>query len=152
MKRFLLAVVTAVILFTTARAEARPGLRLGLTDQPDSVFFGFFYEAPVARLGRSRTYLTVEPGIDALVGISGYDFFGVRGTFNAKFVFPVGRNVQLYPLFGVSVVYINPDPGRSHTEAGLNLGLGMQFDRFAIELWGGWSDIPDITFLFSFSI
>jgi len=145
MKRFIFAALFAVTLLSVHRAEAAPGIRLGLTDDPDTLTAGFFYELPASRLGRSA-FLSLEPGVDVGFG-DDVDFFTLRGTFNLKFIFVTGR-AQLYPLLGLSVFYINVDNGGSDTGVGVNLGGGVQFDRFSFELWGGIKDVPDITFLF----
>ena len=47
------------LLAFVAPAEANPGLRVGLTDDLDTVFLGFFYEAPLSR-GHSGVF-ALEP-------------------------------------------------------------------------------------------
>ena len=155
MKRCIITVTAVILLLSaspTREAEAapgHPGIRLGLTDDPDTITGGFFYEFLVTRLGRSG-FLTLEPGIDIGFGDDA-DLITIRGTFNAHFIFLVGRDVQLYPLIGGSVYYYNVDGGGDGTEGGLNLGGGVQFDRFSFEFWFGIDDIPDFTFLFGIS-
>jgi hypothetical protein len=152
MKRCIITVCAVILLYSAssvreAEAQGHPGIRLGLTDDPDTITGGFFYEFLVTRLGRSG-YLTLEPGID--VG-GGDNLFTIRGTFNAHFIFLVGRDVQLYPIIGGSVYYWRNDNDNDNTDGGLNLGGGVQFDRFSFEFWFGIDDIPDFTFLFGIS-
>ncbi len=149
MKRCIITLSAAILLLSASPARAEPGIRLGLTSDPDTLFVGFFYEAPITNLGRN-SWLTIEPGIDLGFGEDA-DIMTLRGTFNFKFVFLVDRRVQLYPLIGASVYYWNVDDGPDGTEGGLNLGGGMQFDQFSFELWGGFNDdgpFPELTFLF----
>jgi hypothetical protein len=151
MKRVVLALSIALtsLVVTHRSAEAGPGLRFGITDDPDTLSFGFFSEHVISRLGRT-SFLSLEPGID--VGIDpDVDLLTVRGTFNFKFLFLTGR-AALYPLVGISLYYWNYDNGPDDTGVGLNLGGGVQVDRFSFELWFGVDDIPDITFLFGIAI
>lgn len=149
MKRGLAAIVLSVcMLGALPEAGAQPGLRLGLTDDPDTLFVGFFYQAPISSM-RSG-YIALEPGFDVGFG-DDVDFFTLRGTLNATFNFVVGRGTALYPLIGVSVYHINFDNGGDHTDAGLNLGGGFRFaDRFNIEFAAGIDDLPDWTLSFGF--
>lgn len=151
MKRSLLIVFGAALLFVSVprNADAGPGLRFGLTDDPDTLSFGFFSENVLTRLGQ-RSFLSIEPGLD--VGVDpDIDLLTVRGTFNFKFLF-LTPSAEIYPLVGLSVYYINVDGGGDDTGVGLNLGGGVQFDRYSFELWLGLEDVPDITFLFGFAI
>ena len=148
MKRCIPLAIAVVLGVSAERAEANPGLRFGLTDDPETVFVGFFYEATVTTLGRTG-WFTIEPGADLGIDIQdNVDFLMIRGTFNFKFVFPLGQRAQIYPLLGLSLVHLSVDGPGDDTNAGLNFGGGMQFDRFSFELWGGFDHIPDITFLF----
>jgi hypothetical protein len=151
MKRLATVVVALVVFSLSSRAEARPGIRVGLTDDPDEIFAGFFYEIPLGAAGPG--VFVLDPGVD--VGI-GDDVFSIRGQLNAKYFIPVGE-FFLYPLMGLSLMYVNFDCGRDDrndcddTEAGLNLGLGFAFlERFNLELYATVSDYPDLTFSFGF--
>ena len=139
-------VLSLVLVAGASRAEANPGLRLGLTDDPDTLFVGFFYEAPLSWAGSG--FFALEPGVDLGFG-DDVDFFTLRGTINGKYLIPVG-SVFLYPILGLSVYYINVDGGGDDTWAGLNLGLGMRLDRFNFELTAGIDDLPDVTFSVGF--
>jgi len=139
-----LAVTGATLTGLPDRAEAGPGFRVGLTDDPDSIFLGFQYGIPLSRLGQS--YLVARPGVDLAVVDGPVDFF-LRGTFHFNFVFPLSGNLTIYPLVGPTLVYYNWDGG-DDTEVGVDLGFGFGIDRFSFEVWAGLSDIPDITFAF----
>lgn len=151
MKR--LATAVSLVLFLVSlsnRADAGPGIRVGITDDPDEVFAGFFYEIPLGAAGPG--VFVLDPGVD--LGI-GDDVWSIRGQLNAKYFIPIDQ-FYLYPLLGLSVMYVNFDCGRDRdcddTEAGLNLGLGFAFlERFNIELYATVDDYPDITFSFGFS-
>lgn len=139
-----LAVGSATLTGMVDDAEAGPGFRVGLTDDPDSVFLGFHYGVPLSRLGQS--FLVMRPGVDLAVVDGPVDFF-LRGTFHFNFVFPLSGNFSIYPLVGPTLVYYNWDGG-DDTEVGIDLGFGFGVDRFSFEVWAGVSDIPDITFAF----
>lgn len=150
-----LVVVGCLAIPETARADGQVGLRLGLTDDPDSFFFGVGVELPISR-SHSGT-LVFEPAVDFGLGDEGpFDYFTIRGTFHLKYLIPVSRRQQayFYPLGGMSVYYINFDDcgggDCDHTEAGIDLGAGFRINHFSFEIWAGIKDIPDITFAFSF--
>ena len=148
MKRLATVVVALVVFLLSSRAEARPGVRLGIVDDPDEFFAGFFYEIPLGAAGPG--VFVLDPGVD--LGI-GDEFFSIRGQLNAKYFIPVGE-FFLYPLMGLSVMYVNADCGDNRdcddTEAGLNIGLGFAFlERFNLELYAT-VDHPDLTFSFGF--
>lgn len=153
MKRMASAVALALLLVgSSQRADAGPGVRIGLVDDPDSVFAGFFYEIPLGAAGPG--VFVLDPGVDLGVGD---DLFTLRGQLNAKYFIPVGE-FFLYPLLGLSIMYVNFDCGPrgdgdcDATEAGLNLGLGFAFlERFNLELYATVDDFPDLTFSFGFS-
>lgn len=146
-----LALAFASVLVVARPAAANPGLRFGLTDGPDTIFLGFFYEA---LLGGRRGALALEPGVD-LGFDDDFDFFTIRGSLNGKYLVPIGRRALIYPLVGLSIYYFNFDcPGNNScddTTAGMNLGGGLRFGRLNLELMLGIpDDIPDITFQVGF--
>jgi hypothetical protein len=145
-----LAAVTA--LAPARRAEAGPGVRFGLTDDPDTVFLGFFDEAWMGG-GRSGRFV-LEPGGD--IGFhDDTDYWTLRGDLRGKYMVPMGRSAAIYPLVGLSIYYINVDCGAGrdcdHTDAGLDLGGGLAFGPINVELFLGIDDIPDATFQVGFS-
>ena len=134
----------------SARAQGMdgyPGVRLGFTDDPTSIQVGFFYEIMLAQAGTG--FFALEPGADIGFGEEGdFDFWTLRGTLNAKYLIPVS-NLFLYPIFGLSIWYLNGDCGRNdceNTEAGINVGLGLRVQQFNFELTVGVDDIPDLFF------
>ena len=152
------AVITAalsVLLLAAPPREARaqgfegyPGVRIGVTDDPTSLQIGFFYEMAIAQAGAG--FFAIEPGADIGFGDEGnVDFWTLRGTLNAKYLIPVS-NLFLYPIFGLSLWYVNADCGGrgdcDGTEAGINLGMGLRVQQFNFELTVGVDDIPDIFF------
>jgi hypothetical protein len=153
MKRLATAVALVLLLVGfSKRADAGPGIRIGLTDDPDEVFAGFFYEIPLGAAGPG--VFVLDPGAD--IGV-GDDVWSLRGQLNAKYFIPIDQ-FFLYPLLGLSVMYVNFDCGREFdrdcdaTEAGLNLGLGFAFlERFNIELYATVDEFPDLTVSFGFS-
>lgn len=158
MKR--LAPAVALALFVVGfsnRADAGPGVRVGLTDDPDTLFAGFFYEIPLGAAGPG--VFVLDPGVDLGLGIGDHDWvdWTLRGQLNAKYFIPINQ-FFLYPLLGLSVMHIEGDCGRFNdndcddTDAGLNIGLGFAFlERFNLELYATAGDYPDLTFSFGFS-
>lgn len=151
--RFGLALIcAAAFVATTAssrEAEAGPGLRLGLTDDPDAIFLGFSYAIPLTG-GRTGVFV-LEPGIDLGIGDDNLDFF-IRGTGHFKFLIPLGRarEIVIYPLFGPEFIHFEFDNNNDNSEVGIDLGFGFGFREFTFELWAGLSDVPDITFAFAY--
>lgn len=135
-------------------AEAGPGFRVGLTDDPDSIFGGAIWRVPFQRVGKG--IFIVQPGVDFGLGIQDNFNFMIRGTAHFGYMFKPSADVILYPLLGPSFVLYNFDTGDgsdSESELGVDLGFGAQFKQFALELWFGISDeVPDITFAVSFNL
>jgi hypothetical protein len=155
MKRLAIAVAPLLFLvcLTSNRAEAGPGIRVGLTDDPDALFGGFFYEIPIGAAGPG--VFVLDPGVDIGIGLDEPIDFTLRGQLNVKYFIPINQ-FYLYPLLGLSVMYVNFDNDRGdddRTDAGLNLGLGFAFlERFNVELYAtAADDFPDLTVSFGFS-
>ncbi len=158
MKRLATAVAPLLLLvsLTSNRADAGPGVRVGLTDDPDTLFGGFFYEIPLGAAGPG--VFVLDPGVDLGFGLDNNIDFTIRGQLNAKYFIPINQ-FYLYPLLGLSVMYVNIDNDRcggrddcDDTDAGLNIGLGFAFlERFNVELYATAGDYPDLTFSFGFS-
>jgi hypothetical protein len=144
----LLAAATVAALAVPSAAHAGPGFRVGLIDDPDSVFFGFQYRAPLTPMGPGT--LTIKPGVDLAIVDGPVDFM-LRGTLHFEWIIPVNRNVALYPLLGPGIYYVNAD-GIDDTEVGLDVGFGALFKGFSLELWVGAVDAPDLTLSVAFSI
>jgi hypothetical protein len=143
--------VSAMLLGAAASAEAGPGLRFGLTDDPDTIFVGGFYDVPLSRTGSG--IFVLAPGVDLGFG-DDVDFFTIRGALDMRYLVPVGRHVALYPLLGISLYYVNVDDCGADdcddTSAGLDLGGGIRIGRFDVSLVLGIEDVPDLSLAFGF--
>lgn len=143
------AAISLCVLMPPREAEAQPGIRLGVTDDPDTFFFGFSYAFALSSSGPG--IFVLEPGFDLGVGDDAIDLM-LRGTAHFKFLIPIGRSadVVIYPLVGPDLVHVEFDGPGDDTEVGVDLGFGFGFKSFTFELWAGLSDIPDITAAFAF--
>jgi hypothetical protein len=148
----LLAVVMAA---PAAASPMRGGLRVGVTDDPDSIFVGGF--AVFENLG-GVPRLALEPGGDVGFGDEGpFDYFTLRFTLNFQYRVPLaGGQSTAFPLAGVNIYYINIDDcggfgDCDDTDVGINIGGGFEFNRqFGIQLWIT-ADYPDITIAGTFA-
>lgn len=154
MKRILLAAVAASMIVIPARdakADAVAGLRLGITDDPDTFFGGIQFQSLISG-GRSVNIYFV-PAVDFGVG-DDVDFWFVRGAGHFEFHFPLSRDryASVFPLIGFEVYYYNLDLPEGVDddgfEPGLDVGGGIMFDRFKFSLYAGLEDVPDITLAF----
>lgn len=157
MKRLAPAVALVLLLVGfSKRADAGPGVRVGLTDDPDTLFGGFFFEVPIGAAGPG--VFVLDPGVDLGFGLDNNIDFTLRGTLHIEYFIPINQ-FYLYPLLGLSVMYVNIDNDRcggrddcDDTDAGLDLGLGFAFlERFNLELYATAGDYPDLTFSFGFT-
>jgi len=134
-----------------ASAQARFGLRGGVTDDPDSVFFGGHMAFHPGSIPNFR----IEPSFEFGVGeAEAFDVLTLRFNLNFKYAIPVARNAAFFPVFGPSVYYIGFQDCAGdcdETGFGVNLGFGFAISGFGIELGLGVGDIPDITFTFSYT-
>jgi len=148
----------SLLLLSAAPRDARAdvdgllGARVGFTDDPTSIQVGIFYEMVIAQAGSG--FFAIEPGADIGFGEEhDVDFWTLRGTINGKYLIPV-NNLFLYPIFGLSLWYVNVDCGGrgdcDDTEAGVNLGAGLRYNQFNFELTVGIDDIPDLFFSVGF--
>lgn len=138
-------------LIGTNTAEASPsgfGIRGGLTDDPDTFFFG----GHLTIHPRRARMLRIEPSVELGIGDDS-DLFTIRGNLNFKYLFPLSRDAAVYPLFGPSLYYFDCGDNCDDTEFGLNLGGGIAFSGFAFDLVFGLPDdnVPDIAFTFSYT-
>ena len=141
-----------VITPTIRTADANPsdvGIRGGVTDDADTGFVGMYL---VSYIGPD---FRIAPSFDLGFGNrEAFDVFTLRGTANLEYAIPVGRSANLFPIFGASVIYTNFDDCAGdcdELEAGANLGLGFEVDRFRFELTAGIGDIPDLTLALGFT-
>lgn len=144
------AASTIVLSAHDAGADAIAGLRLGITDDPDTIYGGVQFQSVLSRGRSARIYFV--PAID--FGVGDHDFWLVRGTGHFEFHFPLGRDrsVSIFPLLGFEIDYYNwdlPEPADDDdVEAGLDVGGGFMWDRFKLSVWAGVRDVPDITIAF----
>ncbi len=129
-------------------AHAGPGVRVGVTSDPDSLFAGLQWRVPLAQVGPGK--FVVQPGADIGIVDGPVDLF-IRGTAHLGYMIPVSNDFSLYPLVGPSLVWSKFDGG-SDTNIGLDLGVGAQFQNFALELWFGAVDSFDVTAALSFNL
>lgn len=135
----------------SSTAHAGPGIRLGVTDDPSSIFVGAFWQVPLTQLGPGE--LRIQPGVDFAIVDGPIDFF-IKGSGHFAWEVPIGNDLRLYPLFGPVLTIVSADRGRNDDDIdiglGVDLGVGLGVDRFLFELWLGVEDTPDITFAFGF--
>jgi hypothetical protein len=145
----------------SAEAQARFGIRGGVTDDPDTGFFGGHAAFHVGASGRLR----IEPSLEVGLGDEeGYDILTLRTNVNFKFAIPLSRDAAFFPLIGPAVYFVDFDDecdvefiDCEETEFGLNLGFGFAFSGFALELAVGLDDddnndpFPDLTFTMSYT-
>lgn len=157
MKRILLAAVAASMIVLPAQdadADATPGLRLGLTDDPESFFAGVQFQTLLSGGRSARIYFV--PGVDFGIGDEGPDYWTVRGTGHFEFHFPLGRrgDVSIFPLVGLTLYYINfdlpEDFDDDEIDIAVDAGGGFMWDRFKFEVWLGVDDewAPEVTVAF----
>jgi hypothetical protein len=133
-------------------ADANPnrlGIRGGVTDDADTGFVGIF------GVTSHHSGLRIAPSADFGFGDrEAFDVFTLRGTGNIEYAMPIGRSAYIFPIFGVSVIYTNFDDcvgDCDEVDAGANLGLGFEANRFRFELTAGIGDIPDLTVALGFT-
>jgi hypothetical protein len=144
--------VGAAWFLAAAPAAAAPtgfGIRGGVTDDVDAIFFGG--HVSIAPSGARN--LLIQPGLELGFDYDDGDFFFLRGNLHFMYMIPISGNAAFYPLFGPSLHYIDWDDGYEDTAFGINLGMGFEFSSFAVELYFGLprSNLPDLTLAFSYT-
>jgi hypothetical protein len=139
--------VAALTLASTV-AHAGPGLRVGVTSDPDSLFGGLQWRVPLSQVGPGK--LMLQPGADIGIVDGPVDLF-LRGTLHLGYMIPVSNDLSVYPLVGPSLVWAKAGDA-SDTNIGLDVGVGGQFKNFALELWFGAVDSFDVTVGLSFNL
>jgi hypothetical protein len=134
-----------------AEAQARFGVRGGVTDDPDSVFFGGHIAFHPGALPNFR----IEPSLELGLGdAEGFDILTLRFNLNFKYAIPVSHDAAFFPLFGPALYYVDFDDcvgDCEESDFGINLGFGFAISGFAIELALGVEDIPDVTLTLSYT-
>jgi hypothetical protein len=149
---FVLGALSLALCAVTSTASAggnHVGVRGGVTDDPESVFFGLHLLA-----GPHGRGLRIEPSLELGFG-DDFDFFTVRANGNFKYAIPIGQRrggAYLYPLFGPSLYYFNLDDCSGDrcddTEIGINVGMGLEISALFFDIAAGIGDIPELTFTF----
>lgn len=126
------------------------GIRGGVTDDVDSIFFG----GHIAIHTQAVPNLRLEPSIEFGFGDDDVDdYFTIRGSLNFKYMIPLDQRTAFYPIFGPSLHYIDHDYFGDDTEAGLDLGIGFAFSGIGLDLIFGLpnDNLPDITLTISYT-
>lgn len=138
----------AILSLTSTSAHAGPGLRVGVTNDADALFAGLQWRVPLGQAGPGK--LLLQPGADVGIVDGPVDLF-IRGTLHFAYVLPLTSDVAIYPLAGPTLIWATYDGG-SDTDLGVDVGVGLQFQSFALELWIGAVDSFDATLALSFNL
>jgi hypothetical protein len=132
-----LAVVMLIVSSESARAQG-PGVRAGVSVNPDQFYFGGHYET-----GELIDQLYLRPNLE--VGV-GDDTTLVAVNIEAIYKIPLKnrRGTSFYLGGGPAINWYDRND-RSDAKAGLNLLAGLEFnERFFVEIKGGVADSPDL--------
>ena len=137
--KVLLTVLLAVFA-TSAQAWAQgPGVRGGISIDPDQFYFGGHYETP-ALVDRLHFRPNLEVGI-------GDDVVTTAINFEFVYKFPSRSPWRLYAGGGPAVNFYSFDNDNSETEGGFNFLIGAeQRNGLFFELKVGVIDSPDLKF------
>jgi hypothetical protein len=134
-----LSVLIVVVSGGVARAQG-PGVRAGLSVDPDQFYFGGHYET-----GELVDRLYLRPNLE--VGV-GDDVTTIAVNIEAVYKIPVKnrRGTAFYVGGGPAIIWYDRDHG-TDAEGGFNLLAGLEFnERFFFEIKGGIADSPDLKF------
>jgi hypothetical protein len=128
------------VLATSAQAWAQgPGVRGGISIDPDQFYFGGHYETP-ALVDRLHFRPNLEVGI-------GDDVVTTAINFEFVYKFPSRSPWRLYAGGGPAVNFYSFDNDNSETEGGFNFLIGAeQRNGLFFELKVGVIDSPDLKF------
>ena len=131
------ALAAAMMGFSTpAAAQAGPGVRGGVSVDPDQFYFGGHFETdPLIE------QLYFRPNVE--VGV-GNDVTTVAFNIEAIYKFPLQRRGTSFYVGGGPAVIIYDRDDRSDTEGGLNLLGGLEFGKVFFEVKGGLFDSPNL--------
>jgi len=131
--------LTGAMAANPAEAQVAPGVRAGVSLDPDQFYFGGHIEtSPLVDRLRFR------PSVD--VGI-GSDVTLVAGNFDFTYTFPGGRAWNLYVGAGPSINWYDFDNGRSDSEGGFNFLIGAkQTGGLFFEMKVGVEGSPEVKF------
>jgi len=134
-------------------SKVRFGARAGATISPDAVSLGG--HAAIVDLA-DLPQLRIEPAVELAVGEEGrISYWMLRFFGHAKYMFDVeDLPIQPFPLVGLEVSYarVSGPVDDGDLKVGLNLGGGVEYQGFAVELFFGIGSVPDVTvsFLYTF--
>jgi hypothetical protein len=139
-KPTVVAALALVMLVVSSRAVMAqgPGVRAGVSVNPDQFYFGGHYET---RELIDRLYL--RPNLE--VGV-GDDVTLIAANIEAIYKIPLKnrRGTTFYLGGGPAINWYDRDE-HSDAKAGLNLLAGLEFnERFFVEVKGGVADSPDL--------
>ena len=137
--KVLLTVLLAVLATSTQAWAQGPGVRGGVSIDPDQFYFGGHYETPplVDRL-HFRPNLEVGIGDDVVTTAINFEFV---------YKFPSRSPWRLYAGGGPAVNFYSFDNDNSETEGGFNFLIGAeQRNGLFFELKVGVIDSPDLKF------
>ena len=138
-----------------SQPSAGPGIRVGLTDDPDTLFGGFFYEIPLGAAGPG--VFVLDPGVDIGIGstspsTSPSAASSTPSTSSRSTSSTSTRSSASASCTSTSTTTGGGNDDCDDTDAGLNIGLGFAFlERFNVELYATAGDYPDLTVSFGFS-
>jgi hypothetical protein len=137
--KVLLTVLLAVLATTTQAWAQGPGVRGGISIDPDQFYFGGHYETP-ALVDRLHFRPNLEVGI-------GDDVVTTAINFEFVYKFPSRSPWRLYAGGGPAVNFYSFDNDNSETEGGFNFLIGAeQRNGLFFELKVGVIDSPDLKF------
>jgi len=137
--KVLLTVLLAVLATSTQAWAQGPGVRGGISIDPDQFYFGGHYETP-ALVDRLHFRPNLEVGI-------GDDVVTTAINFEFVYKFPSRSPWRLYAGGGPAVNFYSFDNDNSETEGGFNFLIGAeQRNGLFFELKVGVIDSPDLKF------
>lgn len=134
------ALVVAGVAAAPAAAQQGPGVRGGISIDPDQAYFGGHYvTAPLV------DHLRFQPNVEAGFGD---DRTVVALNFEFAYYMPTGKDWQLYVGGGPAINFVDFEyRDDSETEGGFNMLLGVHHRRgLFFELKVGVADSPDLKF------
>ena len=130
--------VLALVASSRPASAQGPGVRAGVSVDPDQFYFGGHYET-----GELIDQLYLRPNLE--VGV-GDDVTLVAANIEAIYKIPLKnrRGTAFYLGGGPAINWYDWDD-HSDSEAGVNLLVGLEFnERFFFEVKGGVADSPDL--------
>lgn len=150
------AAIAVVLSLTPVAAQAQGGVKFGVRGgfdiDPDAIVFGG--HVMILNVVQSQPAFVIVPNIEFGFGSEGpADYTIIKFNGDTRWEFPLGTSgtTKAYPLAGLSLYRFSLSDctsgvgfSCSNTEFGLNLGGGVRYKGFAIELKLGVGDIQDV--------